>query len=168
MIKNDLHGDDRGFFLESFNQKRIEEMAGIHLEVKQVNFAKSQKGVLRGLHYQLNPFAQAKLVGVIAGSVLDVVVDLRRESPTFGKKLEFIIDAPNVNLLVPRGFAHGYEVLEENTVFYYAVDNFYSPENERGLHYADPFLDILWTNNQKLISNKDQANPSLKEADFNF
>ena len=168
IIENDLHGDSRGFLLESFNQKKFKELSGIHLEVKQVNFAKSQKGVLRGLHYQLNPYAQSKLVGVMTGAVLDVVVDLRKDSSTFGRKFEILLDAPNINFFVPRGFAHGYEVLEDETVFYYAVDNFYSPENERGLHYADPEIGIKWSAGSKNISKKDELNPSLKEAEYNF
>jgi len=167
-IKNDLHGDERGFFLESFNQEKFKTLSGVSLDVKQVNFAKSQKGVLRGLHYQLNPYAQSKLVGVISGAVLDVVVDLRKDSKTFGCKTEVKIDSPDLNLFVPRGFAHGYEVLENNTVFYYAVDNFYSPENERGLNYADPELGIKWTSQDKIISEKDQLSPLFRMAEYNF
>ncbi len=168
IIENDLHGDARGFFLESFNKKRFSELSGFDMDVKQVNFAKSQKGVLRGLHYQLNPYAQSKLVGVISGAVIDVVVDLRSDSETFGNKFEIRIDSPNLNFFVPRGFAHGYEVLEDNTIFYYAVDNFYSPDYERGLFYADPDIGIEWSKGSKNISQKDQLNPSLKEAEYNF
>ncbi len=156
------------FFLESFNQKKFQDLTGSSFEAKQINFAKSQEGVLRGLHYQLNPHAQAKLVGVISGSVLDVVVDLRQSSPTFGRKFEILLNKVGRNLFVPRGFAHGYEVLEEDTIFYYAVDNFYAPDHERGLAYNDPKLNIEWQGQQPLISEKDKKNPHFINAEYNF
>ena len=168
IIKNKMFGDSRGYFMESFNARSFEETTGVPFEVKQINFAKSQKGVLRGLHYQLNPFAQAKMVGVAFGTVLDVVVDLRRQSKTFGKKYEILLESPDTCFYIPAGFAHGYEVLEDNTLFYYAVDSFYSPSHERGIHHADPELDIQWKNDNNLISGKDSSLPLFKEAEFNF
>lgn len=168
IAKNVLHGDDRGFFLESFNQQRLSLNSGIEINVKQINFAKSDAGVLRGLHYQLSPHAQSKLVSVIVGSVLDVVVDLRKESPTFGQKTEVLLSEPSTSLFVPKGFAHGYEVLEDNTIFCYAVDSFYVPNAERGLYYNDPKLGIKWSDAEKLISEKDKNNPLLEEAEYNF
>lgn len=168
VVKSPLHGDNRGFFLEGFNKKKFAELTGLTLEIKQINFAKSQKGVLRGMHYQKDPYSQAKLVGVIAGSVLDVVVDLRPSSATFGQKYEVLLDTPGVNLFVPRGFAHGYEVLEDDTIFYYGVDNIYAPDHEGGLAYDDPKLNIKWKGQDLLISEKDKKNPRLINADYNF
>ena len=136
IIKTKMFGDDRGFFMESFNQRQFLEN-GIDFEVKQINFAKSGKNVLRGLHFQKNPHAQTKLVGVISGAVLDVVVDMRKDSPTFKQSYSLKIESRDTFLLIPKGFAHGYYTLEENTIFYYAVDNFYNPEAESGLIYND-------------------------------
>lgn len=162
IIKATKFGDDRGFFLESFNQKKMNEN-GIPFEVKQINFAKSTKNVLRGLHYQKGSFAQSKLVGVISGSVLDVAVDLRKESPTYLQNFKLEINDPDIFLLIPRGFAHGYYTLEDSTVFYYAVDNFYSPENESGVRYDDPQLGIDWElTGQPIISEKDLKQPYIK------
>lgn len=169
IIKNKVFGDERGFFLESFNKERFKEVTALDFDVKQINFAKSQKYVLRGLHYQLNPYSQSKLVGVINGSVLDVVVDLRKSSSTFGKKFELKIQDQATLLFVPMGFGHGYEVLSDETIFYYGVDNFYNPENERGLAYNDPKLQIGWVNpQQNIISEKDKNHPVLEKAELNF
>ena len=150
IVKNALHGDERGFFLEGFNKRDFLDRAGINIDVRQINFAKSNKGVL----------------SVVSGSVLDVVVDLRRESETFGKKTEIVLDSPDVSLFVPKGFAHGYEVLSDNTIFYYAVDGFYAPEFERGLLYNDPSLGINWGKGVKQISQKDKNNPVLEREEF--
>ena len=168
LIKNNLYADSRGFFLESFHKEKFLELTGISMEIKQINFAKSVKNVLRGLHYQLQPYAQSKLVGVMSGAVLDVVVDVREDSPTYGRKFETLLDDPSVCLYVPRGFAHGYEVLEDDTLFYYGVDNFYSPENERGIKYDDPYLGINWKNDNNEISDKDRKHPYLEKAELNF
>lgn len=162
IVKLDKLGDDRGFFLESFNKQKLSAQ-GLDFEVKQVNFAKSSKNVLRGLHFQTEPFAQAKLIGVINGSVLDVVVDLRKNSPTYLQHFKLKIDKPELILLVPRGFAHGYYTLEDDTVFHYAVDNFYSKENEGGLRYNDPALKIDWElKKQPIVSKKDLEQPLIK------
>lgn len=164
IIKTKVHGDDRGFFLESFNQRELNK-AGIDFEVKQINFAKSEKNVLRGLHFQKSPYAQTKLVGVMSGSVIDVVVDLRQESTTFKQHFTLKIDSRDTFLIVPKGFAHGYYTLEDETLFYYAVDNFYQPEAESGLIYNDPELKIDWgLIGLPIISEKDKNQPSLNEA----
>ncbi|WP_421874953.1 dTDP-4-dehydrorhamnose 3,5-epimerase [Marinoscillum sp.] len=164
IIKAQLHGDDRGFFLESFNQRELAK-AGIDFEVKQINFARSGKNVLRGLHYQKAPHAQTKLVGVISGSVVDVAVDLRQDSPTFGKHFRLEIGSRDTFLLIPKGFAHGYYTLEDDTTFYYAVDDFYHPEAETGLFYKDPELKIDWgLIGLPIISEKDQKQSSFQAA----
>ncbi|MBR06524.1 MAG: dTDP-4-dehydrorhamnose 3,5-epimerase [Rickettsiales bacterium] len=164
IIKTKMFGDDRGFFMESFNQRQFLEN-GIDFEVKQINFAKSGKNVLRGLHFQKNPHAQTKLVGVISGAVLDVVVDMRKDSPTFKQSYSLKIESRDTFLLIPKGFAHGYYTLEENTIFYYAVDNFYNPEAESGLIYNDEQLNIDWgLIGLPLISEKDLKQPAVDSA----
>jgi len=164
IIKSKVFGDQRGFFLESFNQKKLQE-AGIPFEVKQINFAKSAKNVLRGLHYQMEPMAQSKLVSVISGAVIDVAVDIRKSSPTFGQSFMLEISSPDTFFLVPKGFAHGYHTLKDDTLFYYAVDNFYAPESERGVLYNDPSLNLEWHfTEQPTISEKDLIQPLLKDA----
>ncbi|MAE86062.1 MAG: dTDP-4-dehydrorhamnose 3,5-epimerase [Flammeovirgaceae bacterium] len=164
IIKTKMFGDDRGFFMESFNQQQFLEN-GIDFEVKQINFAKSGKNVLRGLHFQKNPHAQTKLVGVISGAVLDVVVDMRKDSPTFKQTYRLKIESRDTFLLIPKGFAHGYYTLEENTIFYYAVDNFYNPEAESGLIYNDKQLNIDWgLIGLPLISEKDLKQPAVDAA----
>lgn len=168
IIRNKIFEDDRGFFLESFNKKQFLQATGVDFDVKQINFAKSQKNVLRGLHYQLSPHSQAKLVGVISGAVLDVVVDLRMGSTTFGQSFSFFIDHPSVNMLVPRGFAHGYKVMADDTLFYYGVDNYYAPEFEKGVSYSDPLLEIDWQGGDNIISDKDLKHPMLRDAAMNF
>lgn len=162
IIKTSKFGDDRGFFLESYNQRKFKEQ-GIDFEVKQINFAKSTKNVLRGLHFQKEPYAQAKLVGVVSGSVLDIAVDLRKDSPTYLQSFKIVLSEPNEFFLIPRGFAHGYYTLEDHTIFHYAVDNFYSPEHEGGLRYDDPVINIDWGfTDTPIISNKDLQQPYLK------
>ena len=167
VIKKKLFGDDRGFFMEAFN--RVEFAGhGIEFDVKQINFAKSTRNVLRGLHYQLNPMAQSKLVGVFSGAALDVAVDIRPESPTFRQHFKLELNSPDTFLLVPRGCAHGYYSLANNTLFYYAVDNFYSAELERGIRYDDPELMIDWEfeDNFPLISEKDRQHPLFLQAEL--
>lgn len=162
IIKAPVYGDHRGFFLESFNQKKLKDK-GIDFEVKQINFAKSSKNVLRGLHYQVMPHPQGKLVGVINGSVLDVVVDVRPESSTYLKNFKIEINSNDTFLLVPRGFAHGYLSLTDETIFYYAVDEFYDPDSEKGIRFDDPKLAIDWELKETpKISEKDLAQPFLK------
>ncbi|WP_258102695.1 dTDP-4-dehydrorhamnose 3,5-epimerase [Marinoscillum sp. MHG1-6] len=163
IIKANLFGDERGFFMESFNQKNLQQ-EGIDFDVKQVNFAKSSKGVLRGLHYQKGDYSQAKLVGVVSGSVLDVVVDIRPESETYLQHFKLEINSPDILFLVPRGFAHGYRVLEDDTIFHYAVDNFYAPDQEGGMRYDDPKLNIDWGSglDEVLVSAKDLVHPLIE------
>lgn len=168
VINNKLFDDDRGFFLESFNRRKFLETSGVDFDVKQINFAKSQKQVLRGLHYQLAPYAQGKLVGVIQGAVLDVVVDLRKNSSTFGQSFSLCIDRPNLCMYVPRGFAHGYKVLVDDTLFYYGVDNYYTPQHERGIAYNDPSIQVDWLDEENIISKKDLDHPLLGDAEINF
>jgi dTDP-4-dehydrorhamnose 3,5-epimerase len=160
-----VFGDERGYFFESFNAKVFEE-AGIQRPFVQDNQARSTYGVLRGLHYQRGEHAQAKLVRVLEGSVLDVVVDLRPNSPTFGKSYSIELSAENKKqLYVPRGFAHGYVVLSETAEFFYKCDNFYHKESEGGLIYNDPQLKIDWKIDLKdaVLSAKDKVLPKLGE-----
>jgi dTDP-4-dehydrorhamnose 3,5-epimerase len=162
--------DDRGYFLESFNAKNLAE-AGITTSFVQDNESKSTRGVIRGLHYQLNPHAQAKLVRVIEGTVFDVAVDLRKDSPTFGQWYGLELSGENkIQLFIPRGFAHGFSVLSETAVFAYKCDAYYEPKSERGIVYNDPQLNIDWKvdENEACISGKDQANPLFREAEYNF
>lgn len=153
--------------MESFNQSRFQE-AGIQFEVKQINFAHSQKNVFRGLHYQKPPYSQAKLVGVIRGAALDVAVDLRKESPTFLKHACIELSSPETLLLVPRGFAHGYLTLEDDTTFHYAVDNFYAPDYESAVSVFDPSLSIQLPNTNPILSEKDRAIKSLDKMALPF
>ena len=163
-------GDHRGYFLESFNRNTFTQ-AGIDVDFVQDNESKSQYGVVRGLHYQLNPYSQAKLVRVIIGKVLDVVIDIRKGSPTHGKKYEIILSGENkTQLFIPRGFAHGFSVLEDNTIFSYKCDNFYNKESEGGILFDDPALDIDWQvpTEKMLVSDKDRVNPVLRDNINNF
>jgi dTDP-4-dehydrorhamnose 3,5-epimerase len=155
VIKADKFGDERGFFMESFNQKKFQE-AGISFDVKQINLAKSEKNVLRGLHFQTGEAAQSKLVNVVLGSVIDVAVDMRPDSVTYLQHYKMVLNSPELFFLVPRGFAHGYYTLENNTLFQYAVDNFYNQSAEGGILYNDPKLSIDWQLNQEpIVSEKD-------------
>lgn len=159
IIEPTVHGDSRGYFVETFRQDKLEEFLGYKINFCQDNESKSSKGVLRGLHYQLPPHAQTKLVRVIHGRVLDVAVDIRRNSPTFGKYVAVLLSAENKKqLLVPRGFAHGFVVLEDNTIFAYKVDNYYSPQCDRGIAFDDENLNIDW------ILNHDELNLSAKDT----
>ena len=159
IIEPKVHGDSRGYFVETFRQDKLEEFLGYQINFCQDNESKSSKGVLRGLHYQLPPHAQTKLVRVIAGRVLDVAVDIRKNSPTFGKYVAVELSGENKKqLLIPRGFAHGFVVLEDDTVFAYKVDNYYSPECDRGIAFDDKNLNIDW------ILNHDELNLSAKDT----
>lgn len=169
LIEVAAKGDDRGFFMESFNQKRLFDATGITFEIKQVNFAGSGRNVLRGLHYQDAPYSQAKLVGVTRGKVMDVVVDIRKDSPTYLQHFKTILDRPNLLLLVPKGFAHGYYSLEDDTFFYYFVDAFYSPDHEKGILYNDASLAIDWELLDKpIVSEKDLNQPNLAHVVNHF
>lgn len=153
--------DERGYFFEAFNAQTF-KAAGIEANFVQDNQARSTFGVLRGLHYQLDSFAQAKLVRVLEGEVLDVVVDIRPQSPTYGQSYSIRLSAENKKqLFVPRGFAHGYVVLSPTAEFFYKCDNFYSKAHEGGIHYNDPQLQIDWEIdlNEAILSEKDQVLP---------
>ena len=161
-----VFGDDRGYFSETFRQDKLEEFLGYKISFCQDNESKSSFGVLRGLHYQLAPHAQTKLVRVIQGAVLDVAVDIRKGSPTFGQHVAVELTAKNKNqLLVPRGFAHGFVVLSDTAIFSYKCDNFYHKESEAGILYKDEELHIDWQlkESELVISEKDLILPSLKQ-----
>src|SRR5574344_99914 len=171
IIEPKVHGDSRGYFVETFRQDKLEEFLGYQINFCQDNESKSSKGVLRGLHYHLPPHAQTKLVRVIHGRVLDVAVDIRKNSPTFGKYVAVILSAENKKqLLIPRGFAHGFVVLEDDTIFAYKVDNYYSPECDRGIAFDDKNLNIDWIlNHDELnLSAKDIKQPKLNETNDLF
>ena len=168
LIEPKIHGDNRGYFVETFRQGLLEKELGYKINFIQDNESKSSKGVLRGLHYQKPPYSQAKLVRVIDGRVLDVVVDIRISSPTFGKHVAVILDSEQKKqLFIPHGFAHGFVVLSETAIFSYKVDNFYAPNSERGIAFNDKSLDINWQlpHDQLLISDKDKKNPSLEHLE---
>ena len=171
IIEPKVHGDSRGYFVETFRQDKLEEFLGYQINFCQDNESKSSKGVLRGLHYQLPPHAQTKLVRVISGRVLDIAVDIRKNSPTFGKYVAVELSGENKKqLLIPRGFAHGFVVLEDNTVFAYKVDNYYSPQCDRGIAFDDKNLNIDWIlNHDELnLSAKDTKQPKLNETNDLF
>ncbi|CAA6824486.1 MAG: dTDP-4-dehydrorhamnose 3,5-epimerase (EC [uncultured Sulfurovum sp.] len=162
-----IHEDDRGYFIETFRADKLEQLLGYKVSFCQDNESKSSKGVLRGLHYQLNPFPQTKLVRVIQGSVLDVTVDIREGSPTFGQHVAVELNDKNKRqLLIPIGFAHGFLVLEDDTIFSYKVDNYYNPEYDRGIAFDDENLNINWLLNKHelKISAKDRQQPKLSET----
>lgn len=171
IIEPKVHGDDRGYFVETFRADKLEDFLGFKPSFGQDNESKSSKGVLRGLHYQLPPHAQTKLVRVIQGRVLDVAVDIRRNSPTFGQYVAVELSADNKKqLLVPRGFAHGFVVLEDDTIFAYKVDNYYSPECDRGIAFDDESLNIDWIlkKEELKLSEKDTKQPKLNETNDLF
>lgn len=180
VIKTDIEGvviieprifrDDRGYFYESFSQREFEEKV-CRTTFVQDNQSKSSYGVLRGLHFQKPPYCQSKLVRCIKGAVLDVAVDLRKGSPTFGKHVAVELTEENHRqLFVPRGFAHGFAVLSEEAVFQYKCDNFYNKESEGAIAWDDPELAIDWRipADKALLSEKDKLNKGIKEADFLF
>ena len=145
IIEPQIFGDERGYFFETFNKEKFQKLTNLEIDFLQDNEAFSNKGTLRGLHFQKGKFAQAKLVRVVKGKVLDVVVDLRPESNSFGKHFSIILSGENKKqFFVPRGFAHGYSVLEDNTIFCYKCDNYYHPEAEDGLIFNDKDLNIDW------------------------
>ena len=164
IIEPKVFSDERGYFFESFKQNELEEFLGYDVNFCQDNESMSSYGVLRGLHYQEPPFEQAKLVRVIQGSVLDVAVDIRQDSPTFGKYISIELSEENKKqLFIPRGFAHGFVVLSENAVFSYKADNYYSRDFERGIAYNDPNIGINWKLKSNLIiSERDRKNQFLQ------
>jgi dTDP-4-dehydrorhamnose 3,5-epimerase len=162
--------DSRGYFFESYNAKTC-KAEGVDINFVQDNQAKSSYGVLRGLHYQLNPHAQTKFIRVLSGSILDVVVDIRKGSPTFGRSYAVELSAENhLQLLVPQGFAHGYSVLSETAEVLYKCDTFYNKDSEAGIAYNDQFLNIDWMipADKQVISEKDIIQPSFADCKNNF
>ncbi|MEA2736145.1 MAG: dTDP-4-dehydrorhamnose 3,5-epimerase [Humisphaera sp.] len=161
-------GDNRGFFSETYNRATFRDLAGIDVEFCQDNQSLSvEKGVVRGLHYQLPPMAQAKLVRVTRGAILDIAVDIRRGSPTFGRHVAAVISAENWRqIFIPIGFAHGFATLEPNTEVLYKVSNCYSPKDERGIRWNDPRLGIAWgiEESAAVMSEKDRKYPALAEV----
>ncbi|HOU95273.1 MAG TPA: dTDP-4-dehydrorhamnose 3,5-epimerase [Bacteroidales bacterium] len=170
LIEPDIFRDVRGYFMETFNQETFKK-AGIPFTPVQDNESMSVKGVIRGLHYQLRPFEQAKLVRVAHGKIFDVALDLRKNSKTYGKWYGIEIDSESKKqLFIPRGFAHGFSVLSETAVVQYKCDNFYRPSSERGILVTDTVLGIDWKINpaEAIISEKDNKNPHFKDAENNF
>ena len=164
-----VFGDDRGYFVETFREDKLEDFIGYKIAFCQENESKSSYGVLRGLHYQMSPHAQTKLVRVITGRVLDIAVDIRKGSPTFGQHVSVELTAENKKqILVPRGFAHGFVVLSEEATFAYKVDNYYSPECDRGIAFDDAFLKIDWKLpiDKMRLSEKDTKQPLFKNAEY--
>ncbi|MGM0884287.1 MAG: dTDP-4-dehydrorhamnose 3,5-epimerase [Bacillota bacterium] len=169
LLEPNVFGDHRGFFTESYNEQ-VAHANGIQHAFIQDNHSLSvEPGVLRGMHYQLNPKAQTKLVRVTAGAIYDVVVDIRKGSPTFGQWQGFILSAANKRqLLVPQGFAHGFCTLVPNCEVQYKVDALYSPEHDRGIAWNDPALAIDWPTSNPILSDKDGKHPVLADAEINF
>lgn len=164
-----VHGDNRGFFMESYNEQVMRQNGLSHSFIQDNQSLSAQPGVLRGLHYQLNPNAQTKLVRVIAGAIYDVILDIRTGSPTYGQWEAFILSEYNHRqLLVPKGFAHGFCTLVPNTQVFYKVDEYYSPENDRGILWDDPTLGIDWPTFNPILSEKDKQHPLFKDAEMNF
>jgi dTDP-4-dehydrorhamnose 3,5-epimerase len=169
IIEPKIYGDKRGYFTETYRHDKLEDFLGHKICFIQDNESKSGYGVLRGLHYQLPPASQTKLVRVIKGRVLDVAVDIRKGSPTFGRHVAIELNDENKRqLFVPRGFAHGFVVLEDDTVFAYKVDNYYSPENDRGIAFDDKLIGIDWGIEKDLLqlSDKDTKQPGFRQAEL--
>ena len=165
LIEPDVFKDERGYFFESFKENELNDFLGYDVKFCQENESKSSYGVLRGLHYQEQPFTQVKLVRVIQGSVLDVVVDIRKDSPTFGKNIAVELNQENKKqLFIPRGFAHGFVVLSETAIFSYKVSNYYNKKSDKGISFDDPNLDIDWKINREdlKISIKDMNHLPLQ------
>ena len=171
LIEPIVHRDKRGYFVETFRQDMLDQALGYKINFIQDNESKSTRGVLRGLHYQLPPYTQAKLVRVIEGSVLDVAVDIRKSSPTFGQHVAVELTAENKRqLFVPHGFAHGFVVLSDSATFAYKVDNYYAPEHDRGIAFNDKDLAIGWQLPLELLqlSDKDKTHPALADTEDLF
>ncbi|MGG2198131.1 MULTISPECIES: dTDP-4-dehydrorhamnose 3,5-epimerase [Paenibacillus] len=169
IFEPDVFGDHRGFFMESYTKSKFLKL-GVHNEFIQDNHSLSvEAGILRGLHYQLNPKAQTKLVRVTRGAIFDVVVDIRKNSSSFGQWLGIILSEDNKKqLLVPKGFAHGFCTIVPNTEVMYKVDEYYSPEHDRGISWSDPALGIEWPVSNPILSEKDGKHPNLIDAEINF
>ncbi|UKS31258.1 dTDP-4-dehydrorhamnose 3,5-epimerase [Paenibacillus sp. HWE-109] len=169
IVEPDVYGDHRGFFMESYHRLKMAEQ-GIDIAFVQDNHSLSKDvGVLRGLHYQLNPRAQTKLIRVVSGAIYDVAVDIRKSSATFGQWIGVVLSEENKRqLLVPQGFAHGFCTIQPQTQVLYKVDEYYSPENDRGILWSDPAIGIDWPTSHPILSDKDGKHPLLKDADINF
>lgn len=170
VIESRVFRDERGYFLEHFNAEKFKSK-GLLYNFVQDNQSKSERGVIRGLHYQLAPFAQTKLVRVIHGKIFDVAVDIRKNSPTFGHYYGIELSDDNfLQLYIPKGFAHGYSVLSEEAIVHYKVDSQYNPESERGILYNDSSLAIDWhlEQNDMIVSPKDRMWPMFNQAEMNF
>lgn len=169
ILEPDVYGDARGYFMESFNQQKLAQFGLDYSFIQDNQSLSAQAGTIRGLHYQLNPKAQTKLVRVLSGAIYDVVVDIRKNSPTFGQWIGVILSEDNKRqLLVPKGFAHGFCTLVKDTQVFYKVDEYYSPEHDRGILWNDPDLGIDWPTSAPILSEKDQRNPRLRDAEINF
>jgi dTDP-4-dehydrorhamnose 3,5-epimerase len=169
LIEPVVHEDERGYFVETYRQDELEDFLGHRVHFAQDNESKSRYGVLRGLHYQTAPSAQTKLVRAIKGKILDIAVDIREGSPTFGKYISVELSEENKRqLFIPRGFAHGFVVLSDEAIFAYKVDNFYAPDCDRGIAFDDPAIGIDWQIDPKdiILASKDKTNPLLKDADL--
>jgi len=171
LIKPTVHDDGRGYFIETFRQDLFDKAVGYTVNFIQDNESKSAKGVLRGLHYQIPPYSQNKLVRVIKGSVLDIAVDIRESSPTFGQHVAVELTADNKHqLFVPQGFAHGFVVLSDTAIFAYKVDNYYAPDHDRGIAFNDEQLAIDWRlpTDELQLSDKDKNHPNLSDINDYF
>ncbi len=168
VLKPDVFQDARGYFMESYNEKRFSE-AGIVEHWVQDNQSCSQKGVVRGLHFQKPPFAQAKLVRVLHGAALDVALDIRKGSPTYGQWFSVLLTADNfLQFYIPAGFAHGFAALDDSTLFFYKCSAFYNKASEGNVRFDDPALGLDWQVQSPIISEKDMAGPFLKDFDSPF
>jgi dTDP-4-dehydrorhamnose 3,5-epimerase len=168
VIQPKVFADSRGYFFESYSNTLLKHL-GLDVNFVQDNQSLSQKGTVRGLHFQANPFAQGKLVRVVQGSVLDVAVDIRKGSPTYGQHYDILLTAENKTMFwVPPGFAHGFSVLEDNTIFLYKCTNLYHKDSEGGILWNDPQLNINWGVEQPIVSSKDELLPTLANLDSPF
>ena len=168
IIKPDIFKDDRGYFYESYNKERFAKV-GLNIDFVQDNESKSSKGVLRGLHFQKPPFAQGKLVRVIKGAVMDVAVDLRKDSPTYGKWESVVLTEENkLQFWIPEGFAHGFVAMEDNTIFNYKCTNVYNKESEGSILWNDPDININWKIENPILSEKDKISPLFKNFESPF
>ncbi len=170
VIRPRVFEDERGYFFESYNDREMRSK-GLHFSWVQDNQSRSGYGVIRGLHFQLEPYAQTKLVRVLRGEILDVAVDLRKDSPTYGKWKSLVLSEDNfLQLLIPKGFAHGFSVLSDEAVVFYKCDQFYHPASDKGIRYDDPTLAIDWQVPQEkiIVSEKDKKLPLLEKAELNF
>ena len=168
VLEPKVHGDSRGYFMESYNKQTLLNH-GIDITFVQDNQSRSSRGVLRGLHFQRAPHAQTKLVRVLSGSVLDIVVDLRRSEPTFGKQYVIELSAENKKqILVPKGFAHGFLVLSDVAELFYKCDELYNPQADGGIHYKSVNLDLGMADDQLILSDKDKNLPAIENANFEF